>query len=77
MSTATPTMPDLEKVNGKNRDWIWHLFFGVLTAATLVFFIVWGNGEIAEGSNRILLVTAIIFALFMACLLYTSPSPRD
>ncbi|OFR63196.1 phosphate permease [Corynebacterium sp. HMSC078H07] len=66
MSTATPTMPDLETVNGKNRDWIWHLFFGVLTAVTLIFFIIWGNGEVAEGANRILLVTAIIFALFMA-----------
>ena len=66
MSTATPTMPDLETVNGKNRDWIWHLFFGVLTAGTLIFFIIWGNGEVAEGANRILLVTAIVFALFMA-----------
>ena len=53
-------------MNGKNRDWIWHLFFGLLTAVTLIAFIVWGNGEVAEGSNKILLVTAIIFALFMA-----------
>ncbi|MTE10264.1 inorganic phosphate transporter [Corynebacterium aurimucosum] len=66
MSTATPTMPDLESMNGKNKDWIWHLFFGTITAVTLIFFIIWGNGEVAEGTNKVVLVTAIIFAVFMA-----------
>lgn len=67
MSTKTQASPiDLEAANGKGNDWAWHMGFGILTAATLVVFIFWGTDYIADGSSNIILITAIIFALFMA-----------
>ncbi|MDO5031765.1 inorganic phosphate transporter [Corynebacterium sp.] len=53
-------------MNGKNNDWIWHAVFSALTAVTLVAFIIWGNGYVDPSANKYLLVTAIIFAIFMA-----------
>ena len=50
----------------QSSDRLWHLFFGVLSAITLIAFIFWGHGYVADGTSSILLVTAIIFAMFMA-----------
>ncbi|MDK8677527.1 inorganic phosphate transporter [Corynebacterium tuberculostearicum] len=58
-------MTDIETVNGKGNDWIWHAIFGGLTAVTLIGFMIWGH-DYVDGSKPILLGTAIIFALFMA-----------
>lgn len=65
MSTPTNQMTDLEAVNGKGNDWIWHTIFGTLTAVTLIGFMIWGH-DYVDGSKPILLGTAILFALFMA-----------
>lgn len=65
MSTPTTHMTDIETVNGKGNDWIWHAIFGGLTAVTLIGFMVWGHDYVG-GSKPILLGTAILFALFMA-----------
>ncbi len=65
MSTPTNQMTDIEAVNGKGNDWIWHAIFGSLTAVTLIGFMIWGH-DYVDGSRPILLGTAILFALFMA-----------
>lgn len=65
MSTPTNQMTDIEAVNGKGNDWIWHAIFGGLTAVTLIGFMIWGH-DYVDGSKPILLGTAILFALFMA-----------
>ena len=65
MSTPTAQMTDIEAVNGKGNDWIWHAIFGGLTAVTLIGFMIWGH-DYVDGSKPILLGTAILFALFMA-----------
>ena len=65
MSTPTTQMTDIEAVNGKGNDWIWHAIFGGLTAVTLIGFMIWGH-DYVDGSKPILLGTAILFALFMA-----------
>ena len=36
-------MTDIEAVNGKGNDWIWHAIFGGLTAVTLIGFMIWGH----------------------------------
>ena len=33
-------MTDIEAVNGKGNDWIWHAIFGGLTAVTLIGFMI-------------------------------------
>ncbi|WP_296180920.1 inorganic phosphate transporter [uncultured Corynebacterium sp.] len=58
-------MTDIEAVNGKSNDWIWHAIFGGLTAVTLIGFMIWGH-DYVDGSKPILLGAAILFALFMA-----------
>ncbi|MDV2434074.1 anion permease [Corynebacterium tuberculostearicum] len=65
MSTPTTQRTDIEAVNGKGNDWIWHAIFGGLTAVTLIGFMIWGH-DYVDGSKPILLGTAILFALFMA-----------
>ena len=65
MSTPTAQMTDIEAVNGKGNDWIWHAIFGGLTAVTLIGFMIWGH-DYVDGSKPILLGAAILFALFMA-----------
>lgn len=65
MSTPTAQMTDIESVNGKGNDWIWHAIFGGLTAVTLIGFMIWGH-DYVDGSKPILLGAAILFALFMA-----------
>ena len=65
MSTPTAQMTDIEAVNGKSNDWIWHAIFGGLTAVTLIGLMIWGH-DYVDGSKPILLGAAILFALFMA-----------
>lgn len=50
----------------KNSDWIRHLSFGLLLAATLIWFLFWTNGYAATDSSKIVFITAVIFAVFMA-----------
>ncbi|QFQ02625.1 Sulfate permease CysP [Corynebacterium urogenitale] len=50
----------------RTSDWIWHLGFGALTAITLIVFIFWGRGYVAEDASVLLLITVIVFAMFMA-----------
>lgn len=50
----------------KNNDWIWHLSFGLLLAVTLIWFLFWTNGYAATDSSKIVFITAVIFAVFMA-----------
>lgn len=50
----------------RTSDWIWHLGFGALTAITLILFILWGRGYVAEDASVLLLITVIVFAMFMA-----------
>lgn len=49
---------------GKNT-W-WHLFFGGLMAITLVTFSLWAHDYVGENASLIVLLTTIIFAIFMA-----------
>ncbi len=46
-------MTDIEAVNGKGSDWIWHAIFGGLTVVTLIGFMVWGHDYVG-GSKPIL-----------------------
>lgn len=48
-----------------NNTW-WHLFFGGLMAITLVTFSLWAHDYVGENASLIVLLTTIIFAIFMA-----------
>lgn len=48
-----------------NNTW-WHLFFGGLMAITLVTFSLWAHDYVGENASLIVLLTTIIFAVFMA-----------
>ncbi|MCQ9330976.1 inorganic phosphate transporter [Corynebacterium phoceense] len=63
---AAAPAPNSAPGSTKSNDWIWHLSFGLLTAVTLVWFLLWTNGYVAEGSNKLVFITAVIFAMFMA-----------
>jgi len=49
----------------ENNTW-WHLFFGGLMAVTLVTFSLWAHDYVGENASLIVLLTTIIFAVFMA-----------
>lgn len=49
----------------ENNTW-WHLFFGGLMAVTLVTFTLWAHDYVGENASFIVLITTIIFAVFMA-----------
>ena len=49
----------------ENNTW-WHLFFGGLMAVTLVTFSLWAHDYVGDNANVIVLLTTIIFAVFMA-----------
>ncbi len=55
----TPTPED------GNNTW-WHLFFGGLLAVTLVTFSLWAHDYVGENASVVVLLTTIIFAVFMA-----------
>ncbi|MGJ4071031.1 inorganic phosphate transporter [Corynebacterium macclintockiae] len=48
-----------------NNTW-WHLFFGGLLAVTLVTFSLWAHDYVGENASVVVLLTTIIFAVFMA-----------
>lgn len=70
MSQATAPVPAASAPGfageQKNNDWIWHLSFGLLLAVTLIWFLFWTNGYAATDSSKIVFITAVIFAVFMA-----------
>ena len=45
---------------------MWHLFFGTLTLATLLWFTFWAKDNISPGAHMALMVTAIVLGCFMA-----------
>lgn len=55
-------------VDGKKLpgDWSWHLTFGGLLAITLIMFVLWAEGYVAADNSFAMLLTTIIFAMFMA-----------
>lgn len=55
----TPTPED------GNNTW-WHLFFGGLLAVTLVTFSLWAHDYVGDNASVVVLLTTIIFAVFMA-----------
>lgn len=61
-SSATGITPVPEN---ENNTW-WHLFFGGLMAITLVTFSLWAHDYVGDDANVIVLLTTIIFAVFMA-----------
>ncbi len=65
MSSKTAFASGLVGALEDNNRW-WHLSFGVLLAVTFVWFTLWSFDYIDEGSSRVVLVTSIVFAMFMA-----------
>lgn len=67
MSNKVESLPEVDVTTGDTKkDWRWHLCFGGLTAVALVWTIIWGFDYIDPGANKIILITAVIFAIFMA-----------
>ncbi len=71
MSTTTETAAPSSAAGitpvpeNENNTW-WHLFFGGLMAVTLVTFSLWAHDYVGENASLIVLLTTIIFAVFMA-----------
>lgn len=71
MSTTTETAAPSSAMGitpvpeNENNTW-WHLFFGGLMAITLVTFSLWAHDYVGDNANVIVLLTTIIFAVFMA-----------
>ncbi|WP_167141871.1 inorganic phosphate transporter [Canibacter zhoujuaniae] len=57
---------DLSKQKFLGEDRWWHLTFGTIMAATLIFFLVWAHGYVPAGNFNMLLIAAIALGLFMA-----------
>ncbi|MBP3088409.1 inorganic phosphate transporter [Corynebacterium sp. sy017] len=47
-------------------DLWWHLTFGGLLAVTLVVYLLWSFDYVGEGASKSILITTIIFGVFMA-----------
>ena len=71
MSTTTETAAPSSAAGitplpeNENNTW-WHLFFGGLMAVTLVTFSLWAHDYVGDNASLIVLLTTIIFAVFMA-----------
>ena len=71
MSTTTETAAPSSAAGitplpeNENNTW-WHLFFGGLMAVTLVTFSLWAHDYVGDDASLIVLLTTIIFAVFMA-----------
>ncbi|WP_370644028.1 inorganic phosphate transporter [Corynebacterium sp. ACRQL] len=71
MSTTTETaapssVADITPLpENENNTW-WHLFFGGLMAVTLVTFSLWAHDYVGDDASLVVLLTTIIFAVFMA-----------
>ncbi|WP_431832938.1 inorganic phosphate transporter [Corynebacterium freneyi] len=65
MSTKTAIQMEPTGVK-RGGDLPWHLAFGALLGITLIVFILWSRGYVGGTDNMIILITAIVFAVFMA-----------
>ena len=65
MSTKTAIQMEPTGVK-RGGDLPWHLAFGALPGITLIVFIPWSRGYVGGTDNMIILITAIVFAVFMA-----------
>lgn len=59
--TITPT-----PVVGRSNDRFWHLAFGAMLAITLIAFTLWSFDFVGHDAPRMVLITTIIFGMFMA-----------
>ncbi|UWF77945.1 MULTISPECIES: inorganic phosphate transporter [Microbacterium] len=66
MSTDKTTTVQRSERRFLGDDRWWHVAFGLILAITLTVFVLWSFGVVDEGANRLVLVTAIGFGLFMA-----------
>lgn len=63
----TPPLPQgINPLPEEGSNHWWHLFFGALLSVTLVVFILWAHDFVGDGANKIILITSVIFAVFMA-----------
>ena len=65
MSTKTAIQMEPTGVK-RGGDLPWHLAFGALLGITVIVFILWSRGYVGGTDNMIILITAIVFAVFMA-----------
>ena len=65
MSTKTAIQMEPTGVK-RGGDLPWHLAFGALLGITPIVFIPWSRGYVGGTDNMIILITAIVFAVFMA-----------
>ncbi|MCK7642263.1 inorganic phosphate transporter [Corynebacterium antarcticum] len=65
---STGTLEAVQKVveTDTRTDKWWHLCFGSMLAIALVSFTLWSHGFVGDGANKVVLVTTILFAMFMA-----------
>lgn len=50
----------------QSNDKYWHLTFGGLLGVTVIAFFLWANGYVSAEANRAMLITTIVFGVFMA-----------
>lgn len=65
-SPTTQTKKGGESLASQANDWGWHLTFGAIFAVTIIIFMLWSFDFVGDGASRIVLITAIVFAMFMA-----------
>ncbi|WP_156761027.1 inorganic phosphate transporter [Microbacterium karelineae] len=66
-SQAESDLPDDADLDGRDpSDRWWHLAFGALLAIAVIGFALWSLGWVSAETNRVLLITAIAFGVFMA-----------
>ncbi|MEZ2121579.1 MULTISPECIES: inorganic phosphate transporter [unclassified Corynebacterium] len=66
MSTGTlEAVSKVVQADTRADKW-WHIGFGSMLAIAFVTFTLWSHGYVGEGANTIVLLTAIVFAMFMA-----------
>ncbi len=49
-----------------SNDKYWHLTFGGMLGITVLAFFLWANGYVSPEANRAVLITTIVFGVFMA-----------
>ncbi|WP_035319814.1 inorganic phosphate transporter [Brevibacterium sp. VCM10] len=64
LAHSSPRLTPRPRFLGPDR-W-WHICFGLMLAATLVSFTLWSFDLVGAGSNRLVLITTIVFGTFMA-----------
>ncbi|MGO3066011.1 inorganic phosphate transporter [Brevibacterium linens] len=64
LADSSPRLTPRPRFLGPDR-W-WHICFGLMLAATLVSFTLWSFDFVGAGSNRLVLITTIVFGTFMA-----------